>query len=259
VTVLWIAVAAIWCALYQVAWRRTAARMRPWRRWCWAGAGVLMVLAGAAPLGHLATRQAWAEALQFSVLAFGVAPLAALGAPLGLRRRPVRTSRLAPRKGWGALAAFLVATVGWRLPAAVDAVATHRSLVVLEALTLVGASWPLWAALVGSPPAQALSQRPRRMALAALAAWSVWIFAYVVGFSSGPFYSVYAGRGAMDSLELGVGVLFALSGAALVPVVFVNLVRWLAADDLLGEATAVLHPRRAPGGGDRWVGGPSGG
>ncbi len=261
-TYAWVATGVVWWGAYEVLRRRSTTLLRPWRRACWAAAGALLVLAGAPPLGSAAASQEWAAALQFALLAFGVAPLAALGGPgaVGSRRRSAAgvSARLTSGRGWPALALFFAATVGWRLPVAVNAAAAHRWLVLVEAATLVIATLPLWAALSGSPPAPALSQRPRRMALAALAVWSVWIFAYVVGFSSRPFYSGYAGRGGMDSQEFGVVIIFAVSALALVPVVFLNLVRWLASEDVLGEASAALHPRRVPSGGDRWVGGSSG-
>ena len=90
----------------------------------------------------------------------------------------------------------------------------------------------LWSALVGSPPWLALHERPRRMALAAVAMWSTWIFAYIVGFSSSPFYPAFAREPSpMSSQEIAVAVLWATSALAFLPVFFVNLTRWLRSEE----------------------------
>jgi cytochrome c oxidase assembly factor CtaG len=258
-----IAAAVVLGAAYCAGWRRSrqaGRRLGRWRLNCFVAALLMLVAVGAWPLPHYAGSAIWAETLQFCVLAFGVTPLAVLGAPAAVLRPPAPGRRPSPPRagvGWLALGGFVVVTVGWRVPPAIDALARSPWLLVGEAVTLVAGGWPLWEALVGSPLRAALAQRPRRMLLAALAAWSIWIFAYVVGFASEPFYAAYAG-GAMDAQELSVALLWASSALAFVPVFFLNLSRWFATEDLLGEAAAALHQggrRRGPlhGDIDRWL------
>lgn len=238
--VAWVVAVAAALGAYEVGRSRKYRDARGWpparRRSAWAAAA-LLALAGLPPLDGMVRSHLWAETVQFALIAFGAAPLAALAAPLGLL--PARHVRLAPRPGnrrWGpALAAFVAVTFGWRLPAAVGAAGSGHGWLAVEAVTILVGSWWLWAALLGSDPRPALDHRTGRIALAAGATWSVWIFAWVVGLSAHPFYPAYAGSGAMGSQELGVGLLWLISAAALCPVMFLNLIRWLAADQALAE------------------------
>lgn len=251
-SVAWLAASAGILALYEVGVARLARRGVPWPEWrrgCWLGAVTLLALAGLPPLAGHAHSSVWAEALQFGILAFGAAPLGVMGAPAALLEalgiRPRRApAPVTPGQGWLRLGVYLVVTVGWRVPPAVDAVAGGQPWLALEAVTLVAGSWVLWTALAGSPSRWALRQRPRRIALSALSAWSVWIFAYVVGFSPHAFYPAFARPGAVGSQEVAVGVLWATSAIAFVPVIFVNLVRFLNADQMAAEAETERYRAR---------------
>lgn len=249
-TTLWALVSAAWVGLYEVALFLQHRESWPWyRRLSWWSAGVLLALAGLPPVASHATSTVWVQTLQFALLLFGVAPLSAIGAPVAAFRRErtgqARSSwrrdvRRPPVRGWLGIATFWVVMVGWRVPPAVDAVARDSTWLWLEASTLVAGGWLLWSALAGSPPWLALHQRPRRMALAAVATWSTWIFAYIVGFSPRPFYPAFAREaGPMSSQELAVAILWATSAVVFLPVIFTNLVRWLRSDEAPGRSSLV--------------------
>ncbi len=234
----WLLVAAALLAVYELRRRRWDGRWSQWRRACWAGGVILLAIAGAGPIAARAGGHAWASVLQYSLLLYGVPPLFALGAPWALLRGPsVRSLRRSPRRGWPSLAAYAVVMIAWRLPVMVDAAARHPALLFAEGLTLVAGGWALWSALVGSAPVVAVPELPRRMALAAVAAWSAWAFAYIEGMSSRPFYGAFAARpDAIGGQELAVGIWWAASASALAPVVFVSMTRWLGGEHELGEA-----------------------
>lgn len=240
----WLGAVACWLAAYEAAVRRRGAAGEAGngaRRWSWYTAGALLAVTGEPPLSGLAHQALWAETAQFGILAFGVVPLAAFGWPRSSRapwdawRRLVGLdSRARVLGGLAALACYLVVTIGWRVPPAVDAAVSGRGWLALEAVTLLGGSWALWSVLMG----RALPlPRTGRVALGTAATWSVWIFAYVLGFSAHPFYPAFAAGGApVAAQEVAVGVLLGTSAVAFCPLLFVNLVRWLSADQAAAEA-----------------------
>jgi hypothetical protein len=247
----WLAAAGGWLALYELAARyRGAGRQafpRDAGRWLWYGAGLLLAVVGEPPLSALAHRSLWAQTAQFGLLAFGVVPLAVSGWPDATRpagQRPLRSDTAGTRviAGIAALACFLAVTIGWRVPPAVAAAASGRGWLAVEALTLLAGGWWLWSVLTGR---SAALPRPGRIALAAVATWSVWVFAYVLGFSAHPFYPAFAAGGApVGAQEIAVGVLFGTSALAFCPLMFVNLTRWLTADEAAAEAEMSRHPDR---------------
>lgn len=227
---------------------------------------LVLVLALLPPLGVEVRRSSWAEALQFGLLAFGVPPLVTLGAPWR-RSRAARAAASRRRRGriWRAvpwLAAFLAAVIAWRVPAAVDAVAASPPLALAEAASFLVPGVLLWRELVPSPPYVPSIWRPERMLVAALAMWGTWIVAYVLGFSHVSWFHAYrhvAGRGLslIADQSLTTGIMWASAGAAFAPVVFVNLVRWLAHDDDPDEELARLvrqETRRRRSWGKGWPG-----
>ena len=122
--------------------------------------------------------------------------------------------------------------VAWRIPASVDALARHGWLSLLEAVSLVAAGVGLWLELVESPPLSPRLARPKRIALAALAMWTIWVTAYLVGLSHASVYRSYAhvaGRDLSVSADqaLTTGMLWLTSLCAFIPVIFANLVLWL--------------------------------
>jgi cytochrome c oxidase assembly factor CtaG len=234
------------------------------------------------PLSTVARRVEVIEALQFALLAVVVPALVVLGAPwraLGLSarhtgaadsegvavlERPAAADRVAAARrrhpelarSVGYLVLYAAAVVAWRIPASVDALARHGWLSVLEAVSLVTAGVGLWLELVDSPPFSPRLARPKRIALAALAMWAIWISAYLVGLSHALVYRSYphvAGRDLSVSADqaLTTGILWLTSLCAFIPVIFANLVLWLRSDEDPDDALYTLvrdRRRSAPSG-----------
>ena len=94
----------------------------------------------------------------------------------------------------------------------------------------------LWLELVESPPFSPRLARPKRIALAAVDMWTIWVTAYLVGLSHASVYPSYAhvaGRDLSVSADqaLTTGILWLASLCAFIPVIFSNLVRWLRSDE----------------------------
>ncbi len=126
--------------------------------------------------------------------------------------------------------------VAWRIPPSVDALARHGWLSLLEAVSLMTAGVGLWLELVESPPFSPRLARPKRIALAAVAMWTIWVTAYLVGLSHASVYRSYAhvaGRDLSVSADqaLTTGILWVTSLGAFIPVIFSNLVLWLRSDE----------------------------
>jgi cytochrome c oxidase assembly factor CtaG len=214
------------------------ARPRPWL----AAAGAALIVAGLAIEG-LARRYVVAESAQFVLFAIVAPALVVLGAPW----RPLRPSgaldRLAATRrqqtSFLRAAAFLVVFIGvsaaWRLPPVVDALARHPLLVVPELITLLAAGIVLWLELVPSPPLAPRLPKPHRAAIAALAMWSTWVAAYVLGMSDHAVFHGYDPVGgalsAVADQEITVALVWAVSGCCFIPVVFVTLLTWLSGGD----------------------------
>ncbi len=230
-------------------------------------APVVLLVALVPPLSSEARRVEAFEALQFALLAVAVPALVALGAPwhlLGLTApstgaadaegvsivdRPLVADRVAAARRrhpepWRAVAWLLVemaAVVAWRVPVSVDALVRHGWLAVVEAVTLVAAGTGLWLELVTSPPLTPRLARPRRIALAALAMWTIWVTAYLVGLSHASVYRAFphtAGHGLSVAADQAIAtwILWFISLCAFVPVIFSNLFVWLRGDDDTDEA-----------------------
>jgi len=226
----------------------------------------------APPVGIWARRLVVVEAVQFSLLAYVVPSLLVIGLAPATRRRlsawpplssysreqlpragsPLRGTRRtaadpprprpdrpgrgafdpAAARAWVALVVFVCLVAVWRSAALVDAIAHREWFVLLEAATLVISGCALWLNLVDSGASATGAGRPRRMTIALLAMWSIWVLAYVVGFSGHAMFPAYhhragSGLSALGDQELAVAVLWAVPGLVFIPVVFVNLVSWL--------------------------------
>ena len=155
-----------------------------------------------------------------------------------MARRRARRHAPRPFVGVAALAGEVVVVVAWRTPAAVAAVQAHHALVVLEAACLVTAGIALWLALVASPPLEPRPGPARRVILAAVAMWALWIVAYVAGMAHGGYpsfpHSPGHGLSADADRQLATAVLFAAGALAYLPVIFANLFAWLRAEDHRG-------------------------
>lgn len=207
------------------------------RWWLTAAAVVLTVVSLVPPVGTYARQYVFAESLQFAAFAVAVPALLVLGAPwrplrlAGLMRRrdAARTGRPAFVRGVSVLAAFMGMAIVWRLPPCVNALATDPGLAAAELVTLAGAGTMLWLELVESPPALPRLIRPARALFAAVAMWTNWILAYMLGFSQSVWFRAYAhpGLGSVADQEIATGILWAVFAACLIPVVYVNLLTWL--------------------------------
>jgi cytochrome c oxidase assembly factor CtaG len=238
-------------------------RIRRRRWWLAAAAAALVVLSLVPPAGTYARRYVLAESLQFAVFAVVVPALLVLGAPwrplrltgLFRRRDSVRTRRAAFMRGAAVLVVFMGTVVAWRLPSFVNALATDPGLAVLELVTLAGAGTMLWLELVESPPALPRLARPVRAAFAAVAMWTIWVLAYILGFSQAVWFRTYShpGLGSVSDQEIATGILWAVSAACFIPVVYVAALTWLRdtedADEGLREVTRAQDEQSGPG---RW-------
>jgi len=131
----------------------------------------------------------------------------------------------------GYLLAFICAGVAWRLPPVMDALARHPVLVLPELVTLLTAGTGLWLELVYSPPLAPRLPKPQRATIAALAMWSAWAVAYVLGLSNHAVFHGYdPAGGALSPVadqQITVALVWAVSACCFVPVIFVALLTWL--------------------------------
>jgi cytochrome c oxidase assembly factor CtaG len=225
---------------------------------------VLLVASLVPPVATEARRYEVAEAIQFCLLLVAIPALVVLGAPwrrLGLAGSEVRApddggataAAPAPRlpvdrlargrhrhpevwRSAGFFGLYLAGAVLWRTPPAVNGLARHPWLVVVEVVTLVAVGTGLWLELAESPPLAPRLSRPHRVALAAGSMWLVWVLAYLVGLSHVSWYHAYphhpgSGLSLSADQQLTTGMMWFISGCAFIPVVFWNLVRWLQSEE----------------------------
>ena len=240
-------------------------RQAPSRPWLAAAGLVLIVACLVPPLDGLARRYLFVESIQFCVFALAAPALIALGAPWRLLPGPLLAGA---SRHWASfvvtlscLIAWVVLCVFWRLPSVLDGLARHPALVLPEALTLGAAGLALWLELVPAPaPAPVSGPRrpgPERALVAALAMWSLWAIAYVLGFAHDSVVHAYdqAGShlGTVADQEITAFLLWAAAGVAFVPVVFTVLLAWLRD----GAEPAAESAGRTPGRGVRGWGPPA--
>jgi cytochrome c oxidase assembly factor CtaG len=221
-------------------------RVRPWL-----AVAAVVLIAGMLlpPLGSYAREYEFVESLQFAVFAVAAPALLMLGAPwrfLGLSRRPGRDSgrppgladRLARSRGAGvgraavALVAFIMLAIAWRLPATVNALARDPGVAVAEMATLIAGGSGVWLELVESPPLLPRLSRPQRAAMAAVAMWTIWVLAYIMGMSKAAWFAAHS-HAAADGLstaadqQVAVGILWAVPALCFAPVIYGVLMTWL--------------------------------
>jgi cytochrome c oxidase assembly factor CtaG len=214
-----------------------------WRRWLPVAAIALMLACLLPPLSVLARRYLFAESIQFCVFAMAAPAFIVLGAPWRPIRPPSGGTHLADRlaagrrrrasslPALGYLVAWVVICLGWRLLPVLDALARHPVLVAAELLTLLAAGTLLWLELVDSPPFVPRLAYPQRAGVAALAMWSIWAIAYVLGFAAHSVVPAYDGAGShlspVADQEITAFLLWAVAGLCFIPVIFVTLLTWL--------------------------------
>ena len=204
------------------------------RNWLAVAAVVLAVLSLLPPAGSIARRYVFAESVQFVLFATAVPGLLVLGAPwrligLGGRVAPQRQAGSGFVRGAAVLLVYMGVLIVWRLPVTVDALATQPGLAVAEMVTLGAAGSALWLQLVESPPLLPRLSRPLRAVFAALAMWTIWILAYILGFSQVAWFRAYLQPGVNPVIdqEIATGIMWAVSAICFVPVVYVTALTWL--------------------------------
>jgi cytochrome c oxidase assembly factor CtaG len=229
------------------------------RNWLAITAVILVALSLAPPGGSLARRYVFAESAQFVLFATAVPALIVLGAPwrmIGLPRRPApeRPAGSGFLRGAVTLLVFVGVLTAWRLPVTVDGLATQPGLVLAELVTLAAAGSALWLQLVESPPLLPRLSRPLRAVFAALAMWSIWILAYILGFSQVAWFRAYLQPGVNPVIdqEIATGLMWAVSAICFVPVVYVAALTWLRdTSDPDDELRAMIRAQRQQRG-PRW-------
>lgn len=206
-------------------------------------AGIAFLVLSVLPLETIVPRYLFAESIQFCAVAMVIPALVVLGAPWTPRR-----GRLALRGALAAGAVFVGVCLLWRLPPVLDALARHPVLQVPELVTLLLAGTGLWLQLVNSPSSATRITRPQRAAVAALAMWSIWVIAYVLGFANHPVIHAYdqsGSLGAVTDQEITAALTWAVSGACFIPVICVTLLGWLRDSGAPGagsvEEQAIAH------------------
>lgn len=226
----------------------------PARSWLAALGAALIVVSLVPPAVTAAHRYVFAESIQFAAFALAAPALIVLGAPWRLLRVPMarlaaaRRSRASFLRSAAYLLVFMGVCLVWRLPPVMDALARNPALLAAELVTLLPAGAGLWLELVNSPPLRPRLPRPQRAAVAALAMWSAWAVAYVLGLSNGAVFHAYDPPGGLLSAvadqEISAALVWAVAGACFVPIVFVAMLGWLARDDPDEELQRIT---RAPG------------
>ncbi|HUK72008.1 MAG TPA: cytochrome c oxidase assembly protein [Streptosporangiaceae bacterium] len=255
--------------------------MRKWRprgrNWFAVAALAVVLVSLLPPAADYARRYVFAESLQFSLFAIVVPALFVLGAPWRLtglsHGEGAEVTYLATGRGAPAdrlamsrlhhpafvrasvfLAFFAVASIVWRLPVAVDALARHPALALAEMASLLVAGTGLWLEIIESPPFMPRIPRPQRALVAASAMWITWILAYILGFSRVAWFSAYihvagGGLSAVADQEAATITIWAVAGICFIPVVYGTMMVWLTDSDDPDDEL-----RRIVGGGRRRVG-----
>jgi cytochrome c oxidase assembly factor CtaG len=166
--------------------------------------------------------------------------LAVLGAPWTPRQ-----GRLAFGGAMAAGVVYVGVCLLWRLPPVLDALARHPILRLPELMTLLLAGTVLWLQLVNSPASAPRLTRPQRAAVAALAMWSTWVIAYVLGFANHAVihaYDLSGSLGAVADQEIAAALTWAVAGACFIPVISVTLLGWVQDSSAAGAGPAEETP-----------------
>lgn len=232
------------------------------RHWPLAAAVVIVLASLLPPGGTEARRYVFAESLQFALFAIVVPALVVLGAPwrlaplsrdLASRMAATRRDRPAFLRAAAYLVVFAGMSAAWRVPALVDPLARQPGLAVLELATLLVAGTGLWLEIAQSPPLAPRIARWQRAVIAMLAMWTIWVLAYLLGFSSVAWYPAYrhiAGHGlsTLADQQIATGTLWAVAACCFLPVIFYSAITWLRdTEDPNDELRDIVRRTRHPG------------
>ena len=107
-----------------------------------------------------------------------------------------------------------------------------------------------------SPPLLPRLSRPLRATFAALGMWTIWILAYILGFSHVAWFPAYVHQGGLSPVqdqELATGIMWAVSAVCFIPVVFVTGLAWLKdSEDPDEELRAIVRAQPGPAKTGRW-------
>ena len=232
------------------------------------------------PVSSWAQRYEFMQAVQYSFFAIIIPALLVAGAPwrrLGLAsseahimdsdgkllsprelrvmdRLAISRSRVIGHAGAIALlVGFITVAIFWRVAPVVDFTNQHLWMLIPESLSLIVVGCLFWLDLIESPPVSPGVTRPFRIAMSAIAMWSVWVVAYLNAMSHDSWYRSFhhvMGHGVSLSADqqLTAGLMWALSAFAFLPVVFWNLIHWLQTEeDPSDELGRMLRQERSIG------------
>jgi cytochrome c oxidase assembly factor CtaG len=202
-------------------------------------AGVaLSLLMALPPVATYAQHDMVAQALQFVVFAAAAPALLVLGWPwYSAGGRPRQAAPRPAVRVAAALLPLLALVIVWRLPVVVTALARDPLLGALQLVSLVAAGFALWAELAGPRVTRDPLPLPLRAAMAAVAMWAIWAIAYITGMSTTGMAHAQA---AVPDHQLAVGVMWAVSAACYVPVVFATMMSWLSGREEPSDVKAGL-------------------
>lgn len=233
------------------------------RRLLTAVGGLLWLAFLLPPMSQWSVRFEYFQSIQFCVFATVVPSFLVMGAPWGLlgatsskvedidvafgkspavplrfvdRFAVARESQPGRRRAVVLVLLFIALTVLWRSAPVVDALVQHQWLSVVESLSLVPVGVLLWLELIDSPPFKPGTSRPYRIGMVAGSMWTIWVIAYLGAMSGPSWYSAFhyvAGHGVSQAADqqLTAGVMWFLSAAAFLPLVFWNLIQWLQTEE----------------------------
>lgn len=215
------------------------------------------------PVLALTSQYEFVQSTQFCAFAVAIPALLVVGAPwrwfnltskepssvdvdgqpiLPARPRPLdrwarsRSTRKGYRRAVTLLLIFVGQTILWRSAPVVNTLIRHPWLSIVESITLVVAGVFLWLELVDSAPFRPTTARPYRIGVSAIAMWAVWVIAYLMAMDQNSWYTGFRHVShrlfslATDQ-QVTTALMWFISAAAFLPVIFSNLNRWLQSEE----------------------------
>jgi cytochrome c oxidase assembly factor CtaG len=147
-----------------------------------------------------------------------------------------RTKRQGHQKVVFLLIIFMLQAIAWRLSPVVNALGHHAWLAFAESVFLVVAGVLFWIELVESTPLSPSATRPYRIGVSAVAMWTVWVVAYLMAMSHNSWNPALQHQASLvvsksADQQLAAASMWFLSAVAFMPLVFVNLSRWLQSEE----------------------------